>query len=75
MFAQNIDVFVKIFIFVRTQLSYKYCDCFLNKKNMGSNFVERIKEWFSAKDIRFMERKVQLGTLHIWINSHIFHNH
>ena len=37
-------------------------------------FVERINEWFSAKDIRFMEKMVQLSTLHIWINSHIFQN-
>ena len=33
-----------------------------------------INEWFSAKDIRFMEKMVQLSTLHIWINSHIFQN-
>ena len=33
MFAQNIDVFVKIFIFVTTPLIVsKYCDFFLNKK-------------------------------------------
>ena len=31
-----------------------------------------INEWFSAKDIQFMEKMVQLSTLHIWINSHIF---
>ena len=34
-------------------------------------FVERINECFSAKDIRFMEKVVQLSTLHIGINSHI----
>ena len=38
------------------------------------NFVERINEWFSAKDIRFMEKMVQFSTSHIWKNSHIFQN-
>ena len=65
MFSQNIDVFVKIFIFVTTPLKVsKYCDFFL----------KRINEWFSTKDIRFMEKMVQLSALHIWINSHIFQN-
>ena len=43
------------------------------RNDIDSNFVERINEWFSAKDIRFMEKMVQ-STLHIWINSHIFQN-
>ena len=65
MFAQNTDVFTKIYIYIcnNTLKVSKYCD-----------FVEHIKEWFSAKDIRFMEKMVQLSTLHIWINSHIFQN-
>ena len=77
MFFQNINVFVKIFIFVTTPLKVsKHCDFFLKliRNDTGSNFVERINEWFSAKDIQFMEKMVQLSTLHIWINSHIFQN-
>ena len=63
--SQNIHVFVKIFIFVSTPLKVsKYCDFFFNS----------INEWFSAKDIRLMEKMVQLSTLHIWIKSHIFQN-
>ena len=42
------------------------------KVSKYSNFVERFNEWFSAKDIQFMEKMVQLSTLHIWINSHVF---
>ena len=57
MFAQNTDVICN------TLKSFQI------KNDIGSNFVERIKEWFSAKDIRFMEKMVQLSTLHIWINS------
>ena len=30
----------------------------LNTSMNGSNFVEHISEWFSAKDIRFMEKMV-----------------
>ena len=75
MFSENIDVLVKIFIFVTKPLKVsKYCDFFLDTKDIGSNFVERINEWFSAKDIRFMKKIVQSSTLHIWINSHIFQN-
>ena len=46
----------KILYIVTTPLKVpKCCDFFLNKINdIGSNFVERIKEWFSAKDIQFM---------------------
>ena len=77
--SQNVfrkyNVLVKIFIFVTKPLKVsKYCDFFLDTKDIGSNFVERINEWFSAKDIRFMKKIVQLSTLHIWINSHIFQN-
>ena len=63
MVSQNIDVFVKIFTFVTTPLQVsKYCDFFLNKNDIGSNFVERINEWVSAKDIRFTEKMEQLST-------------
>ena len=75
MFSENVDVFVKIFIFVTTPL--KVSKYFLDTKrynHIGSNSVERINGWFSAKDIRFIEKMVQLSTLHIWINSHIFQN-
>ena len=61
--SQNIDVFVKIFTFVTTPLKvYKYCDFLLIRNDIGSNFVERINEWFSAIDIRFMEKLEQLST-------------
>ena len=44
--------FVKIFIVVTTPLKVsKYCDFFKIRNDIGSNFVERINEWFSAKDI------------------------
>ena len=49
-----------------------YLDIFLIKKDdIGPNFVERTREWLSAKDIRFMKK----CTLHIWMNSHIFPKH
>ena len=52
MFSENIDVFVKLFIFVTTNIVI-----FSKIRNdIGSNFVERINEWFSAKDISFMEK-------------------
>ena len=63
-----------IYICNNTLKVSKYCEFFLNKNDIGSNFVECIKEWFSAEDIRIMEKMVQLSTLHIWINSHIFQN-
>ena len=51
MFSQNINVFVKIFIFVTTPLKVsKHGDFFLKliRNDTGSNFVERINKW---KDI------------------------
>ena len=76
MFFQNMHVFLKIFTFVTTPLQVsKDCDFFLNKNDIVSNFVELINEWFCVKDIRCMEKMVQLSTLHIWINSHIFQKH
>ena len=44
------------------------------KNDIGSNFVERSRQWFSAKQFQSM-KNMKKGTLHIWMNSHIFPKH
>ena len=67
-------MFLQKYIYLKQHLkNFPNIVIFSEIKNViGSNFVERIKEWFSVKDILMMEKMVQLSTLHIWINSHIF---
>ena len=61
-FSQNVcpkhrPFFVKYIYIVITPLkNSKYRDLKKNKHDIGSNFVERIRAWFSAKDFRFMKK-------------------
>ena len=50
MVSQNIDVFVKIFTFMTSPLKVPNIVIFSSIRNdIGSNFVERINEWFFGK--------------------------
>ena len=67
--------FVKNIYIVITLLKVsKYCDLKKIKHDIGSNFVKRIRAWFSEKDFRFMKKwcNYTVSTLHIWMNSHTF---
>ena len=40
--------------------------------DIGSNFVERIMEWFSAKDFRFMKKNEKRHITHLDEFSYFF---
>ena len=58
MFAQNLDSFVEIFILLSKSIEVLgHNFAFIKFPNIVIIYVERLREWLSAKDFRFRGKK------------------